>query len=352
MKKIFILLLALPFFGFSQTKKKVETPPDNGFVISGSFTGYPDGTSVSFLNDQTGQPEKQTTIEKGKFIIKGQVSQPSFKVLVFGDQPPGIPLFLDNSNIEISGDKNALDKISITGSPSHAQYLEYTNDIQPYAKIFGDNAEYDPDATDAVERISADFVKKHPTSYVAPIAIIRLMQATQNGKEAEELYKLMAPPVQSSGLGQYVNQQIQESKINAIGSVVKDFSQNDTSGKPINISSFRGKYVLLDFWASWCRPCRMENPNVVAAYNKFHDKNFTILSVSLDQAKPAWLNAIKMDGLTWNHVSDLKGWNNEVAGLFRITSIPQNLLIDPKGKIIAKNLRGPVLENKLNQILK
>jgi peroxiredoxin len=352
MKKIFILLLVLPFFGFSQIKKKAETPLENGFIITGSVTGYADGTAVSFLNDQTGQPEKQTTIEKGKFVIKGQVPQPSFKVLIFGDQPPGIPLFLDNSNIKVSGDKNALDKISITGSPSHTQYLEYTNDIQPYSKIFGDNAVYDPYATDAVERISADFVKRHPASYVAPIAIIRLMQATQNGQEAEELYNLLAQPVQASGLGQYVNQQIQESKINAIGSIVKDFSQNDTSGHPVSFSSYRGKYVLLDFWASWCRPCRMENPNVVAAYNKFHNKNFTILSVSLDQAKPAWLNAIQMDGLTWNHVSDLKGWSNEVAGLFRITSIPQNLLIDPNGKIIAKNLRGPLLENRLSQILK
>ncbi len=353
MKKIFILLLvAVPFFAFSQTKKKAESQGENGFVITGNVTGFADGTSVSFLNDQTGQPEKQATIEKGKFVIKGQVPQPVFKVLVFGEQPPGVALFLDNSNIKISGDKNAIDKLSITGSPSHNQYMEYTNAIQPYGKIFGDNAVFDANATNAVEKISADFVKKHPESYVSPIAIIRLMQATQNGPEAEDLYKLMTGPVQASGLGQYVNQQIQESKINPIGSVVKDFSQKDTSGNPIDISSYRGKYVLLDFWASWCRPCRLENPNVVAAYNKFHDKNFTILSVSLDQAKPAWLNAIQMDGLTWNHVSDLKGWNNEVAGIFQIRSIPQNLLIDPNGKIIAKNLRGPLLENKLSQILK
>ncbi len=352
MKKIFILLLAVPFFSFSQTKKKAEVPVESGFVITGNVTGFPNGTPVSFLNDQTGQPEKQTTIEDGKFIIKGQMPQPSFKVLIFGELQQGVALFLDNSNIKISGDKNAIDKLSITGSSLQAQYMEYTSAIQPYAKIFEENAAYDPSASDAVEKISTDFVKKNPASYVAPIAIIRLIQATQNSVKAEELYNSMTDPVKTSPLGQYVNQQIQESKINAIGSVVKDFSQNDTSGNPVNISSFRGKYVLLDFWASWCRPCRMENPNVVAAYNKFHDKNFTILSVSLDQAKPAWVNAIQMDGLNWSHVSDLKGWNNEVAGLFQIRSIPQNLLIDPDGKIIAKNLRGPLLENKLNQILK
>lgn len=351
MKKILLFLFIVPFFSFSQTKKKAETPAENGFVIIGNVTGFSNGTSVSFLNDQTGQPEKQTTIENGKFVIKGQVPQPSFKVLIFGDQPPGVPLFLDNSNIKISGNKSAIDKLSITGSPSHNQYMEYANAIQPYVKIFGEDAAYDSNAINSVEKISADFVKKNPASFVAPLAIIRLYQATQNGAKAEELFKLMAAPVQASGLGEYVNQQIQESKINAIGSVVKDFSQNDTLGNPVNFSSYRGKYVLLDFWASWCRPCRMENPNVVAAYNKFHDKNFTILSVSLDQAKPAWLSAIQMDGLNWSHVSDLKGWNNEVAGMFQIRSIPQNLLIDPAGKIIAKNLRGPLLENKLSQIL-
>lgn len=352
MKKICILFVAIPFLSFSQTKKKAEIPADKGFTITGNVTGFADGTSVSFLNDQTGQPEKQTTIEKGKFVIKGEMPQPYFKVLIFNDQPPAVPIFLDNSNIKIKGDKNALDQLSITGSPSHDQYMEYTNALKPYEKIFGDNAVYDSDATNAVKKISTDFVKKHPGSYVAPLAIIRLIQVSEDGAKTEELYKLMNAPVQQSALGQYANQQIQLSKINPIGSVVKDFSQNDTAGNPVKISSFRGKYVLLDFWASWCRPCRMENPNVVAAYNKFHDKNFTILSVSLDQAKASWIDAIKMDGLNWNHVSDLKGWNNEVAALFHITQIPQNLLIDPDGKIIAKNLRGPVLENKLNQIFK
>jgi len=352
MKKFLILLLAIPFFGFSQSKKTTEANADKGFVITGNVTGFANGTSVSFLNEQTNLPEKQTTIENGRFIIKGQMQEPGFKGLIFGDKPPVIPLFLDNSNIKLSGDKNAPNQFLITGSPSHTLFAEYSNALKPYEKIFQADAEPDSNATLAVEKISEDFVKKNPASYVAPLAIIRLLQATENGVIAEELYKLMPAPVQFSGLGQYVNQQIQLSKINPIGSVIKDFSQKDTAGKLINVTSFRGKYVLLDFWASWCRPCRMENPNVVAAYNKFHDKNFTILSVSLDQAKPAWLSAIKMDGLNWNHVSDLKGWNNEVASLFQITSIPQNILIDPDGKIIAKNLRGQVLENELSEIFK
>jgi peroxiredoxin len=195
-------------------------------------------------------------------------------------------------------------------------------------------------------------VRKNPSSPVSSLAIIRLYQATQNGTKTEELYRLTPPQVQFSALGNYVNQLIEESKINPIGSVVADFSQADTAGNPVNISAFRGKYVLLDFWASWCRPCRQENPNVVAAFEKFKDKNFTIVGVSLDQNKKAWIDAIKMDGLNWSHMSDLKGWGNQVAALFKITSIPQNLLLDPQGRIIAKNLRGGALQGRLTGLLR
>ncbi len=142
-------------------------------------------------------------------------------------------------------------------------------------------------------------------------------------------------------------------KHTAPGAMAPDFTQNDVNGVPVKLSSFRGKYVLVDFWASWCGPCRQENPNVVRVYNKYKEKNFTILGVSLDRqgARADWLAAIKNDGLNWTQVSDLKYWSNAAAALFYVSSIPANFLIDPNGKIIAKNLRGDDLDEKLKEVL-
>ncbi len=141
-------------------------------------------------------------------------------------------------------------------------------------------------------------------------------------------------------------------KLTIIGATPPDFTQNDPDGKPISLSNFRGKYLLIDFWASWCAPCRAENPNVVKAYAKYHEKGFEILGVSLDneRGRENWLNAIKKDGLAWTQVSDLKYWNNEVARKYGISSIPQNFLLDPTGKIVGKNLRGETLSKKLEEI--
>ena len=141
-------------------------------------------------------------------------------------------------------------------------------------------------------------------------------------------------------------------KKSAIGQPMIDFTQADVNGKPVRLSDYKGKYVLLDFWASWCGPCRAENPNVLKAYNQFKDKNFTVVGVSLDEKADKWKEAIEKDGMPWMQVSDLKGFRNEVAQQYGIQAIPFSFLIDPQGIIVAKELRGAALHTKLAEILK
>jgi len=138
----------------------------------------------------------------------------------------------------------------------------------------------------------------------------------------------------------------------SVGSPAPELTMNDVNDKPFSLSQLRGKYVLVDFWASWCGPCRAENPNIVAVYNQFKDKNFTILGVSLDRDKESWINAINEDHLTWQHISDLKYWKSAAVGLYGIDGIPYNVLVDPQGKIIATSLIGERLQNKLAEVLK
>lgn len=363
MKKFFLFALFIPTIGFCQSKTKTTTTdtkqpaatsikPAGGFLIKGQINGFPDGTTVALLNGQTGVPESETKISNGAFAFTGKLASPDFKVILFEKKPPYIALFLDNSTVTVTGTKDSLDYAVVSGSPSHADYTKLLTLLSPYQKVFTDSESSDTAAQAAAMNASENFVRQNSSSYIAPLAIMRYSQLSDEPGKTEELYNSLSADVKNSWMALAVSRQIADAKRNAIGTVMADFTQPDPNGKPVSLASYRGKYVLIDFWASWCRPCRQENPNVVANYSRFKDKNFTVLGVSLDQAKPAWLNAIEMDGLTWQHVSDLKGWTNSVAQQFQITSIPQNFLIDPDGKIIAKNLRGAALERKLSQILK
>jgi peroxiredoxin len=203
------------------------------------------------------------------------------------------------------------------------------------------------DLTRRIQSSIKHFTAAHPSSYVSAFEVSSYFSYNPDAEELDSLYKRMDFTIKTSYYGKTIKETLDAALRTAPGKPAPDFTLADTSGKPVALSSFKGKYVLVDFWASWCGPCRHENPAVVKAYHKYHPKGFTVLGVSLDEKKDKWEEAIGKDHLNWTQVSDLKGWQTSVAGLYGIKGIPMNFLLDKEGKIIAKGLRGEDLEKKL-----
>jgi peroxiredoxin len=354
------------------------------------FTGTADkkfdGNKIILYNRATGDHDS-AFIKDGKFAISVAFKEPTLYLFYSdlelktkgGYSPYGI-LVTEPGTVKIDASPESFSASKVSGAKENALYKSFSEKSnKAQQKIIDDlTVKYgkelinnrNPDTSDtkfkqlmqdyqqmseANQKIEEErltqFVKANPGSFAA-VYLLNGYVNRMELKKVEGLYASLSPKYKQTRSGKSIFKGIEARKITAIGKIAPDFTQPDTLGNAVTLSSLRGQYVLVDFWASWCGPCRAENPNLVKTFNRYKDKGFTVLGVSLDQPgkKDAWLAAIHKDNLTWTQVSDLKFWDNEVAVLYGVKAIPTNLLLDKDGKIIAKDLRGEELNKKLSEL--
>jgi len=376
-KSIVYIALLMPAIALAQTASEA-------FMINGKLSRVKQPYKVYLSYQSAGKSIIDSTmLVDGAFMFTGKVPAPTGALLLVDHNGAGFPgfsrtgdvlsFYVDKGSLFIAADDSVAHS-QINGSVINTENEQLSTMLAPvYTRAQTLAAEVQKATPDQQrspvfqnsmqdkfkilqkerEAKLKEFIVSHPYSYLSLMAISSMGGPSADVNAIEPLYNGLGQNLKDSEAGKQLKESFVALKVTAIGVTAPDFTQNDVNGKPVKLSSFKGKYVLLDFWASWCGPCRQENPNVVRVYNKYKDQNFTVLGVSLDRpdGRAAWLNAIKEDGLTWTHVSDLKFWNNAAAALYFVQSIPQNFLIDPQGKIVAKNLRGAELESKLIELL-
>ena len=369
-KKYLVLCVFLfPVFCFGQ----------NAFVLEGKISNrkFAAGKKVFFTYySEEGNLVDSTSIKKRKFTISGKIAGATLMQIGIGKELASISesgelrsfyIGPGTQQIKIGSD---LKSAKIIGSDVYDESVNYFSGLKTVDSLISRANELMRDSTLSasarsemiLERSKAirqrqdirlNFIKSNPSSSFAIKALRDYAGITIKPEIIEPVFNGLDSSVRFSTEGLQFAERVRIAKYTSIGSEAPDFEMDDVDGTPLKLSDFRGKYVLLDFWASWCLPCRAEHPHMREVYKNYQDKGFEIFAVSLDQEgkKDAWLNAIEKDQITWPQVSDLKFFNSKAALLYGIRAIPQNFLLDKEGRIIAKNLRGQALENFLKKIL-
>lgn len=372
-----LLLLPVLLFSFCSSKPGTESAATGSeeakgaqkFKITGKITNFT-GKEI-ILNEATPQGmrpiDTATLDEGGNYKLEGFLREKTLALINFG-QYRNVFLVVDTtSKIKLDIDAGSLITYKVSGSDESAELKKMADLNTLYNKKIMDldaelqanpmggankQAEIDAKVTALIAELQGKLSAEIATckSPIAQIFAIEMMQVQADLKTEEKILADIKT-LPANKWFEFYGSRASQRLATTIGATAPEISLKDTAGKVVNLSSLKGKYVMIDFWASWCKPCRQENPNVVRVYNTYKNKGFEIFAVSLDNNPASWQNAIKADGLQWIHVSDLGGWSSSAAKLYSITSIPQTVLLDKEGKIIAKGLRGAQLEEKLRTLL-
>ncbi|HKL09737.1 MAG TPA: TlpA disulfide reductase family protein [Bacteroidales bacterium] len=364
MRKLFYSLLAIAFLFSCSTETK--------YNIEGQIEGLNSGSAVlQKVKDGNLVTVDSVALQNGKFSFKGAVDMPEYHVIRFADTLDAIPLFLENTTVKVVAHVDSIPKAEIEGSEVTTLYRTFEEQLMNYnmqfrslyneymqANMGGDmekvkqiEAEYTK-VEEQQQQYIKDFIHENSSTVLSPFITLNYMMPYLSIEELETIVGNFSAEVAESEYAKDLNERLDVLKSVAIGQPYIDFTMDDPDGNPVSLSSYVGdQYVLIDFWAGWCNPCRQENPVLVENYEKYKDKGFEIFGVSLDRTRESWVNAIEADGITWPQVSELNYWDCSARDLYGFNSIPHNVLIDPDGIIIAKDLRGEELSKKLAELL-
>ncbi|MFD2540849.1 redoxin domain-containing protein [Lacinutrix gracilariae] len=369
-----ISLLCISLFLISCSKEKSD-----GYVINGKLDNPKNNSLVQLLRSQG---RHKVVIDSARvvdntFTLNGKVESSDMTYLTIEDVKSSLPFIIENENIDLTIYTDSIYSSNINGGKQNDYFNEYQDFVrtlrsknqklseeykiakrnQDTAKLSELRKTYEGILKENEENDSAFMAQNKDATLSALILERALLSNKIEFVKAKELYSNFDETTKNTRAGKAVSKFITENEKTAVGSIVPDFSAPNPEGKTISLNDIKGKVTIIDFWAAWCGPCRKENPNVVKVYEKYHEKGLEIIGVSLDgtpqqkNAKQAWIDAIEKDNLNWHHVSNLKYFNDPIAKEFNINAIPATFIIDAEGKIIAKNLRGPALEEKIAALL-